>query len=76
MQFNIRMEVYGPKDLMQLLKVSRATVHHMLHSGELPAVIVRAGKKKKLYRVYADAFDRWRKEKESAAVTERESEQV
>jgi excisionase family DNA binding protein len=48
-----------PKDLVTLLGVSRATIHEMLHRGEIPAVIIRSGSRKKTFRIYADAVDRW-----------------
>jgi excisionase family DNA binding protein len=59
--------VYEPKDLVPILKLSRATIHEMLHNGELPAVLIRQGSRKKVYRIYGDALARWLKNNEITA---------
>ena len=55
------LECYEPKDLVEILKLSRATIHEMLHRGEIPAVCIRQGKRKKTFRIYADALEKWMK---------------
>jgi excisionase family DNA binding protein len=59
--------VYEPRDLVPILKLSRATIHEMLHNGELPAVLIRQGSRKKVYRIYGDALERWLKNNETKA---------
>jgi excisionase family DNA binding protein len=57
--------VYEPKDLVDRLKLSRATINEMLHRGEIPAVLIRSGARKKTFRIYGDAFEKWLKNNET-----------
>ena len=59
--------VYEPKDLVPMLKLSRATINDMLNNGELPAVVIRSGARKKTFRIYGDALERWLKNNETKA---------
>ncbi len=52
-----------PDDVSKRLKVSCCTVLRMIEGGELPAVCVREGKRKKTYRIYEAAFERWLRSK-------------
>jgi hypothetical protein len=33
----------------------------MLHAGEIPAVVIRQGARKKTFRIYDDALQKWLK---------------
>ena len=48
------MEVYTPKDLMQILKVSKNTVYALLKSGAFP--VHKIGR---TYRIPKEGFDKW-----------------
>jgi len=43
----------------ELLDLSRWTVTAMLESGALPGFIVKAGKRKKIWRIREDALEQW-----------------
>ena len=42
-----------------ILAVSRQTVMRMISEGVLPAICLRSGKRKKIYRIRAEVLDRW-----------------
>jgi len=52
-----------PNDVAKRLSLSSCTVLRMIENGELPGVVIRQGKRKKTYRVYEQAFERWLKSK-------------
>ena len=43
----------------EALDVSRQTVTRMIVDGQLPAVCLRAGRRKKIWRVRAEQLERW-----------------
>ena len=47
------------EQVADVLGVGRSTVTRMINGGDLPAVLVRSGKRKKLYRVREQALERW-----------------
>lgn len=53
----------------EVLAVSRATVTRMIVEGQLPAVCLRAGRRKKLWRIRHEQLDKWilQKERETTA---------
>ncbi|MCZ6622218.1 MAG: hypothetical protein O7C72_10035 [Deltaproteobacteria bacterium] len=50
-------------DVSKRLIVSCTTVLRMIECRELPAICVRQGRKKKTYRVYEQALEKWLKSK-------------
>lgn len=42
-----------------ILNTSRGTVTRMVIEGQLPAIKLRSGKRKKMYRVRREVLDRW-----------------
>ena len=48
-----------PKDISERVGVSRSTVMRAIRSGDLPAIVIRAGKRKNLFRVSEDALEKW-----------------
>jgi len=42
-----------------VLKLSRWTVAAMLESGQLPGVIIRSGRRKKVWRISEQALQKW-----------------
>lgn len=53
------LEFLEPLEIAAILKFKPPTVYEMLHTGEIPAVVIRCGKRKKTYRIYKDAFENW-----------------
>ncbi len=52
-------DLLKPNDVSKRLNLSRSTVLRMIEGGELPAVCVREGKRKKTYRIYEAVLERW-----------------
>ena len=48
----------------EVLAVSRATVTRMITEGQLPAVCLRSGRRKKLWRIRQEQLDKWILQKE------------
>lgn len=46
-------------DVSEVLGVSRATTTRMITEGQLPAIILRAGRRKKVWRVRSEALEKW-----------------
>lgn len=59
----------------ETLDVSRQTIQRMIESGVLPAVLVRSGRRKKLWRVRPECLDQWilQKEQEATRTARRKS---
>ncbi len=53
------MKLLTPEELAQALTVSRATVFRMCSNGDLPHVIIRAGRRKKVIRFRAEEIEGW-----------------
>jgi excisionase family DNA binding protein len=47
------------KQASEQLSLSRWTVTALLESGSLPGFIVKAGKKKRIWRIRADVLEQW-----------------
>jgi excisionase family DNA binding protein len=54
------------KESAEVLKLSRWTVTEMLESGQLPGVILRAGRRKRIWRIREADLEKW--------ITQREQE--
>ena len=50
-----------PSDLMELLQVSRSTVHYWAADGTLPAIILNEGERKRTFRFDPEEIDNWLK---------------
>jgi len=48
-----------PETVAQQLAVSRSTVMRMIQDGALPAVCLRSGRRKKVWRVRQEQLERW-----------------
>ena len=48
-----------PTDLVDLLQVSRSTVHHWAADGTLPAIILNEGERKRTFRFDPDEIEEW-----------------
>jgi excisionase family DNA binding protein len=53
------MRLLTPENVAEALAVSRSTVLRMIADGALPAVCLRVGRRKKIFRVRAEALERW-----------------
>lgn len=53
------MKLLRPQAVAEILDVSRSSVIRMIASGDLPAVCLRAGKRKKVWRVREEQLQRW-----------------
>jgi excisionase family DNA binding protein len=62
------MKLLSVEEVAETLGVSRQTVSRMIAEGALPALCLRSGRRKKVWRVRAELLDRWilGKERESA----------
>ena len=59
--FSMASILLKPGDVAKKLCLSTSTVLRMLRCGELLGVCVREGKRKRTYRVYEQAFEKWLK---------------
>jgi len=55
-----------PKDLAVSLKLSLATISRMSANGQLPAILVSAGKRKRVYRFDEAEIETWLRERRQA----------
>jgi excisionase family DNA binding protein len=53
------MKLLRPKDVADILQVSQATICRMASAGELPCVVLRAGRRKKVVRFREEEIERW-----------------
>jgi excisionase family DNA binding protein len=53
------MKLLTPEHVAESLSVSRSTVLRIIRDGSLPAICLRAGRRKKIFRISADALERW-----------------
>lgn len=53
------MRLLTPEAVADVLALSRSSVRRMIIEGALPAVCLRSGKRKRLYRVREEALERW-----------------
>jgi len=53
------MKLLTPENVAEELSVSRSTVLRLIADGSLPAICLRAGRRKKIYRVRPEALERW-----------------
>ena len=58
-----------PSEVGKRLKVSDSTVLRMVQCGELPAICVRQGRRKKTFRIYEQALEKWLKSKTVTTAT-------
>ena len=66
-------QLLRPESVAKVLSVSRSTVLRMIADGVLPAVCLRRGKRKAVYRVRQEILDRWILSKERQGVKGREN---
>jgi len=62
------MKLLSVEAAAEVLDVSRQTVTRMIADGQLPAVCLRSGKRKKIWRIRSEQLERWltQKERETA----------
>lgn len=53
------MKLLMPENVAEALAVSRSTVLRMVADGSLPAVCLRRGKRKAVYRIREEVLERW-----------------
>lgn len=53
------MKLLTPETVAESLSISRSTVLRMIADGSLPAVCLRRGKRKGVYRVREEILERW-----------------
>lgn len=53
------MKLLTPENVAESLAVSRSTVLRMIADSSLPAVCLRAGRRKKVWRVRPEQLERW-----------------
>jgi excisionase family DNA binding protein len=62
------MKLLTPEIVAKTLAVSRSTVLRMIADGALPAVCLRSGKRKKVWRVRDEVLQKWIVSKERQGV--------
>ena len=68
------MKLLTPENVADALAVSRSTVLRMIGDGSLPAVCLRRGKRKAVYRIREEQLERWVMARERQGVkTERQA---
>ncbi len=58
-----------PGDVAERLSLKPCTVLRMIQCGELPAICVRQGRRKKTFRIYEQALEKWLKSKTVTTAT-------
>lgn len=58
------MPLFSPSQVARELAVSVSTVTRMIQRGQMPAILLSAGRRKKTYRVRPEVLDRWLKSRE------------
>ena len=53
------MKLLTPESVAEQLSVSRSTVLRMINDGALPAVCLRSGRRKKVWRIRQEVLDKW-----------------
>jgi excisionase family DNA binding protein len=53
------MKLLKPESAAELLAISRSTLLRMIRDGVLPAVCMRSGKRKKIWRIRQEVLERW-----------------
>lgn len=48
-----------PRQVSKRLNVSRSTAMRLIVSGTIPAILLRSGKRKHIWRVSRQSLDRW-----------------
>ena len=63
------MRLLPVEEVAKALDVSRQTVMRMIQEKQLPAICIRSGRRKKVWRIREEQLERWvsAKEKESTA---------
>ena len=64
------MKLLDPETVAQQLSVSRSTVLRLIADGAIPAVCLRRGRRKNVYRIRQEVLDRWIINKERQGVKE------
>jgi excisionase family DNA binding protein len=59
------MRLLTPEIVAEQLAVSRSTVLRLIADGALPAVLLRRGKTKTIYRVREEVLEKWVKDRET-----------
>src|SRR5262245_49701670 len=70
------MKLLTPKQVSEQLAVSRATAQRMIVEGIIPSIVLRSGKRKKIWRVRPEQLDKWRASKEKASRSEKEGQGI
>ena len=63
-----RSRLLSPQQVADVLGVSASTSLRLITSGQLPCIVLRAGKQRKLYRVREQALEQWIVRKERVGV--------
>jgi excisionase family DNA binding protein len=58
------MKLLSVEAVAEILDVSRQTTNRMIVDGQLPAILLRSGRRKKVWRVRPEALERWLTDKE------------
>lgn len=53
------MRLLSQKDVAEMLQVSLSTLSRMCSSGDLPHIVLRAGKRKRVIRFRLDEIEKW-----------------
>ncbi|MBM4028276.1 MAG: helix-turn-helix domain-containing protein [Planctomycetes bacterium] len=57
-------KLLGPKEVGEILGLKKSKVAQMLASGEIPALIVAAGQRRRTFRVKPSTLLQWMKRRE------------
>ena len=59
------MKLLSVDQVADVLGISRWTVAEMLQSGSLPGIVLKSGRRKKMWRVSEQALQKWIDQKEA-----------
>ena len=59
------MKLLSVDQVADVLGISRWTVSEMLQRGSLPGIVLKSGKRKKMWRVSEQALQKWIEDKEA-----------
>lgn len=68
------MKLLTPKEVSQMFQLSLSTVSRMASAGQIPHIVLKAGRRKKVIRFKSEQVERWLAERTLGSVRETSGE--
>lgn len=70
------MNLLTPEKVAEVLSISRSSVRRMIVEGQVPAILLRSGKRKKVWRIREETLDQWLRQRETKGEGNKKLRQV